>query len=233
MKKIIGLTLDMSLGGDYSASPWYALRSNYCDMVMRAGGVPIGLPYYEDQVDSYLDQINGLIVTGGKADVDPSFYGETSCHPSVFVIPERTKFEMKMVRGALERGMPILGICGGHQVLNVVLGGTLIQHIPEFCPDAIKHHDIKELPNHPLRIIPGTRLHDLLQVESMIVNTHHHQAVKTVGQGVIVNAQTEDGIIEGIELQGYSFCMGVQWHPEYDQTVYHQKIMESFISSLT
>jgi putative glutamine amidotransferase len=229
--KIVGLTLDVSVG-EYASVPWYALRANYCKMIGDGGAAPLALPHHMDYVETYLSQIHGLVVTGGKADVDPLLYGEKERHPSVFLSPERTNFEIKMVQGALARKMPILGICGGHQVLNVVLGGTLVQHIPHEHPEAIVHYKSQELPTHPIKITKGTRLHGLLGDEELTVNTHHHQAVKTVGPGVVINATTEDGLIEGIELPNYPFCMGVQWHPEYDNTPQHQKIIKSFMDAL-
>src|SRR5215469_16300186 len=127
---VIGLTLDHEPPGGYSNFPWYAIRENYCNSVRAAGGLPILLPHDPDAAAAYLDRINGLIVTGGGFDVDPALFGETSRHPTVKTKDRRTAFELAAARGALARDMPVLGICGGQQLLNVALGGTLIQHIP-------------------------------------------------------------------------------------------------------
>src|ERR1700746_1792306 len=131
----IGLTLDHEPPGGYSKFPWYAIRENYCNAVRHAGGLPILLPHDPDAAAAYLDQIDGLIVTGGGFDVDPALFGAATRHPTVKTKDRRTAFELAAARGALARAMPVLGICGGQQLLNVVLGGTLIQHIPDEVPD--------------------------------------------------------------------------------------------------
>src|SRR5208282_4521090 len=128
---VIGLTLDSEPPGLYSKThPWYALRENYCTAVVDAGGLPILLPHEPDRVAAYLGLLAGLVVTGGAFDVDPSLFGAQSRHASVTTKDRRTVFELTMTKAALAADRPILGICGGQQLLNVALGGTLIQHIP-------------------------------------------------------------------------------------------------------
>jgi putative glutamine amidotransferase len=133
-RPVIGVTLDSEAAGGYSKLPWYALRENYCDVIAAAGGVPVALPHEPDLVEAYLGMIDGLVVTGGAFDVDPSLFGAAERHPTVKLKERRTRFEWAMTRGAVDRDMPLLGICGGQQLLNVVLGGTLIQHIPDSVP---------------------------------------------------------------------------------------------------
>ena len=128
---VIGITLDSEQPGSYSNFPWYALRENYIEAVSHAGGLPLALPHEMDWVDEYLDLIDGLVVTGGNFDVDPALFGDKKRHSSVTTKKNRTHFEIRIIKGALERNMPILGICGGQQLLHVVLGGRLIQHIPD------------------------------------------------------------------------------------------------------
>ncbi|MDX1974712.1 MAG: gamma-glutamyl-gamma-aminobutyrate hydrolase family protein [Rickettsiales bacterium] len=218
-KPIIGITLDHEAGGpgQYSKMPWYALRQNYCDAIDYFGAIPIPLPHEVAMVDDYLNLIDGLMITGGAFDVPPSFYGEKSAHPSVTTKDRRTQFEWAITKGAVDRKMPVLGICGGQQLLNVVLGGSLIQHIPDSIDDALEHEqkNPRTEPGHPVAIEPGTLLHQIVSRDTMHVNTAHHQAVALPAPGMIVNARSPDGVIEGIELKDHPFCLGVQWHPEY------------------
>ncbi len=232
-RPIIGLTLDSEEPGGYSKLPWYALRQNYCAAVVRAGGLPILLPHEPEQADAYLDEIDGLLVTGGNFDVDPALFGDTSRHPTVKTKDRRTAFEVNVTRGALKRDKPVLGICGGQQLLNVVLGGTLIQHIPDEIDNALAH----EQPNprteagHIVTVAPGTLLHKICGAEELAVNSAHHQAVKDVGPDVVIDAVAEDGVIEGIEHPGYRYCIGVQWHPEYSISIGDDKIFDAFIKA--
>ena len=213
---LIGITLDAEQPGGYSKYPWYALRQNYADAITASGGLPVALPH-NDQAEAYLDRIDALVVTGGAFDVDPSMYGDTDTHTTVSLKAGRTAAEMALVRGALARGKPILGICGGEQLLTVALGGTLIQHIPDSVPDTLAH----EQPNprheagHEISIVPGTLLHRIVGADHMAVNSAHHQAVRSPGPRAVVNATAPDGVIEGIEDPSRRFCLGVQWHPEF------------------
>jgi len=138
-KPVIGVTLDAEKPGGYSKFPWYAVRANYAEAIAGAGGVPVALPHLPALAEDLLDRIEALVVTGGAFDVDPALYGDTTRHTSVTLKETRTATELALVRGALERDMPVLGICGGEQLLAVVLGGTLIQHIPASVPDALSH----------------------------------------------------------------------------------------------
>ena len=132
---VIGITLDSEPAGGYAKLPWYALRENYCDVIAAAGGLPIALPHEPELADRYLAVIDGLVVTGGAFDVDPSFYGGGDRHATVRLKERRTRFEWAITRGAVDRDLPVLGICGGQQLLNVVLGGTLIHGIIEAIED--------------------------------------------------------------------------------------------------
>jgi len=215
-RPVIGLTLDAEAPGGYSPYPWYAMRQNYAAALIGAGGLPMALAHDAGLADDYLDHIDSLVVTGGAFDVDPSLYGVANRHASVVLKESRTEAELSLVRGALARGMPVLGICGGEQLLAVALGGTLIQHIPAELPGALAH----EQPNprheagHAVALVPGTALAGIVGSRQMMVNSAHHQGVAQTGTA-IVNARAEDGVIEGIELPGAKFCIGVQWHPEF------------------
>lgn len=232
-KPIIGITLDNEPPGGYSDYPWYALRENYCDAISAAGGAPLCLPQEAALASRYLAAIDGLVVTGGAFDVDPGMFGATQVHAKVTTKDRRTRFEWAMLEGALAKDMPVLGICGGEQLLNVVLGGTLIQHIPDEVPHALEHEQTqpKHLPTHRIRIVPGTMLHRLAGAEEMMVNTTHHQAVGRLGRGIVVSATAEDGVIEAVELPEKRFCLGVQWHPEYGGSEAERALFRAFVEA--
>jgi len=216
-RPLIGITLDSEDPGNYSKYPWYALRQNYADCVAAVGGLPIALPHEPDLAETYLDRIDALIITGGAFDVDPALYGDESTHPSVTLKARRTRFEWAITRGALRRGMPTLGICGGQQLLNVVLGGTLVQHIPDAVANCLAHEqpNPRHEPGHEVVIADDTLLRRLTGSTLLSVNSAHHQAAATLGDDVIASAHAGDGVIEAIEHPAYAYCLGVQWHPEF------------------
>ena len=213
----IGLTLDAEPAGGYSQLPWYAIRENYCEAIARAGGLPIALPHQVEFASAYVDLIDGLIVTGGAFDLDPALYGADERHATVTTKDRRTAFELAITLAALDRDVPVLGICGGQQLLNVALGGDLIQHIPDAVPGCLAHEqpNPRTEPGHSVEVIAGTRLHAVGGATQLEVNSAHHQAAGAVGPGVVVSGRAPDGIIEAIEVPDRRFCVGVQWHPEY------------------
>jgi putative glutamine amidotransferase len=213
----IGLTLDAEPPGGYSQLPWYAIRVNYCQAIVRAGGLPIALPHEVELADAYLDLLDGLIVTGGAFDLDPSLYGASSRHATVKTKDRRTAFELAITRAALQQDRPLLGICGGQQLLNVALGGDLIQHIPDAVPGCLAHEqpNPRTEPGHSVEVLAGSRLHAIGGAVRLEVNSAHHQAAGAIGPGVVVSGRAPDGVIEAIEAPEQRFCIGVQWHPEY------------------
>ncbi len=196
----------------------YELKAAYADAVYRAGGLPIILPYTEDRlgIEQYLDRVSGVLVTGGAFDIPPEAYGEAAREGMGPTKPGRTSFETEVLKSALTRNLPLLGICGGMQLLNVALGGTLFQDIGKELPNARPHeqtHD-RSQPHHPIEVKEGTVLADCLGRGQLMVNSTHHQAVKTVGPKLVISAVAPDGVIEAIEAGSYHFAVGVQWHPE-------------------
>ncbi len=232
---VIGITLDSESGGadEYSKFPWYALRHNYISSVVKAGGLPLLLPHEPDLLEIYADDIDGLLIPGGNFDVDPSMYGATTTHDTVTTKDDRTSFEMAILQGAMKRDVPVLGICGGQQLLHVALGGKLVQHIPDSYKDPLPH----EQPNprdevgHDVKIVEGTLLHDIIGETHIQVNSAHHQAVENEPAGVKINAHAPDGVIEGIEATNMSFCLGVQWHPEFEITDADVRILAAFVQA--
>jgi putative glutamine amidotransferase len=206
----IGLTLDAD-----PARGRYELGATYVDAVLAAGGLPILLPHLPEAAGAYLALLDGLVVTGGAFDVPPELYGEVRravCGPSK---PERTAFEKDVLEAALAARLPVLGVCGGMQLLNVVRGGTLHQ---DLVADAgLAGHEQpppRDRPTHDVRISPGTLLAALVGDGPLPANSTHHQAVREPGAGVLVSGRTADGVIEAIELPDLPFALGVQWHPE-------------------
>lgn len=232
-RPLIGLTLDSEPAGGWAKQPWYAIRQNYCDAIAAAGGLPVCLPHEPDLALQYLDHIDGVVVTGGAFDVDPSLFGASVKHATVTTKDRRTAFELALMKGLLAKDLPILGICGGQQLLAVALGGTLIQHIPDELPSDIPH----EQPNprteagHEVIVTADTLLHRIVGEARIPVNSAHHQAVKAVPAHITVNASAPDGVIEGIEDPARRFCLGVQWHPEYHISPADRAIFDALIAA--
>ena len=214
----IGITPDFHvISPDVSLSS-YEMRATYPEAVLRAGGLPLVLTYSDDAacVEAYLDRVSGLLVSGGAFDIPPEAYGETPREGLGSLNVSRTAFETALLRGALKRNMPVLGICGGMQLLNVVLGGTLFQDIAREVPGAISHyqqHD-RTQPQHPVEVKDHTLLAEALGRGQLMVNSLHHQSVAKLGEQVVVSATAPDGVVEAIEAPQHGFALGVQWHPE-------------------
>jgi len=198
------------------------LPTNYLDAIGRAGGMALLLapdPALIDSPDEALDLIDGLMLVGG-ADLDPASYGAEVDPATVDPIPERDAFEIALVQRAVERGIPVLAICRGMQLLNVAFGGTLHQHLPE----RFGHHDHLKArgsfdgADHDVRLTPGSLAARAAGEELHGTKSHHHQGVDQVGEGLVVTGvATIDGLPEALELPGDQFVLGVQWHPEADE----------------
>ena len=232
-RPLIGVTLDAEQPGGWSRFPWYALRANYTDAVAGAGGLPVALPHDPALAADMLDRLSGLVVTGGAFDVDPALYGATTVHATVTLKDRRTAAELALVQGALARNMPVLGICGGQQLLAVALGGTLIQHIPDTVPSALQHEqpNPRDEPGHTVAVVPGTHLHQIVGAPTMQVNSSHHQAVAEPGPHATINATAPDGVIEGVEDARYRFALGLQWHPEFLIDPGDRRVFDAFIAA--
>ena len=234
-RPLIGITIDYQESKSYSSFPWYALRTNYGQVIRKNGGIPILLVPDIVLVEDYLSLIDGLLVTGGAFDVDPSLYGENEVHSEVNLNATRTNFEHAMVKTCLEKNLPIFGVCGGEQLLNVVLGGDLIQHIPDSFPESLPHEQSnpRDEASHRVEIKPNTLIHQIVEATEMHVNSAHHQAISTVPDEVTINAISPDGVVEGIEDSRYNFCLGVQWHPEFEIDQGDAKLFRAFVKAAT
>ncbi len=195
--------------------------ASYVRAVQRAGGRPVLLlpdPEDAENPSGVLDLIDALILTGGAGDVNPELYGEER-HPETGPVQEeRDAYELALARAAIERGVPTLGICRGMEVLNVVYGGRLEQHLPDVLGHEEHRHTPGTYADHEVRLEPGSLAAHAAGTERTPVKSHHHQGIKEVGDGLRISGwATEDGAIEALEDPSHSFVLGVLWHPEEDE----------------
>jgi len=213
---MIGLTVYRK--SDENGRWMQVLADAYGQAVRRAGGVPLLLPVQTGlPAPAMLARLDGLLLTGG-GDMDPAVFGLRPHARVGSVDLLRDQMEVDLARAAIEAGKSILGICRGAQVLNVALGGDLYTDVADQFSPQIRHDCYDDLPRdylaHGLRLLPGSRLQTALGVCETRVNSLHHQAVDRLGDGLKAVAWSPDGLVEGIELNGDSFVVGVQWHPE-------------------
>ena len=199
---LIGITCGRSESGAVN------LSSNYTDAIARAGGIPVVLPLIDDQAlaESLLAKLDGIVFSGGP-DVAPAEYGEEILNETVYVDEVRDRSELLLARAALASGKPVLAICRGEQLMNVVLGGTLYQDIPTQVDTVVKHSGF----DHRIGVEKGSVLYDLFGLDSLTVNSSHHQAVKDPAPGIRITAHAPDGVVEAYE---YGNVLAVQFHPE-------------------
>jgi putative glutamine amidotransferase len=199
----------------------YSLTRKYADGVLQAGGVPVIVPLNLDAaaLRAMLDRLDGVLLSGG-GDIDPALFGEEA-HPATCEIePERDHLELTLARWVVESDMPCLAICRGIQVLNVALGGSLVQDIPTQVPAALPHSfDRQMTPRdfvaHTVKIDPGSQLARVMRRETARTNSWHHQSIRQAAEQLRVSAVAPDGVIEAVEVPGRRFVIGVQWHPEW------------------
>jgi len=212
MLPLIGLTVALDYERNRSV-----LSLDYWRAVERAGGIPVLLPTLESEElgKAVLERLDGILLTGG-VDVDPWYYGQLPMRGLGSLSPERDWVEIALAREALERGVPLLAICRGIQVLNVAAGGTLYQDLATQVPDSLNHWQRAPRwhPTHPVRLSRGSRIRDIMGAEEVRVNTFHHQAIKDLAPGFTVTGRAPDGVIEAIEAAEHAFALGIQWHAE-------------------
>ena len=240
MRPAIGITCDYDLGiSSQSISPgrsYFFSNKNYAQAVEKSGGLPLLLPCLssEEIVEAFLDKIDGLLLSGG-VDIDPSYYGEEPDPRLGGLNPERAAFEVMIIQRALEQDIPLLGICGGHQLLNVVARGSLYQDIYSQVPQVLNHRQRapRWYPYHTVQIEKESKLRQILRIDSLRVNSRHHQAVKNLGKDFKVSASTSDNIIEAIESTVHRFVIGVQWHPEdmFERDAHARSLFQALIKA--
>ena len=230
-KPLIGLSLDLENKSSYSKFPWYAIRENYCSSISKLGGIPIPLVYDIKAISAMIEMIDAFVITGGAFDIDPSYFSEKKKYKSVTTKKLRTVYEINLCNEVLKKNLPILGICGGQQLLNVIYGGSLIQDINSEFKTNINHEqkNPRDQTSHDVNIVKETKLFKIIKKNKIKVNSAYHQAVKLPGSGLTVNAKANDNIIEGIEDKNLDFCIGVQWHPEFLIEKTDENILRDFI----
>ena len=238
---VIGITADSSgceqTGCKPSREGLYSLASRYCDAIENAGGLPIIIPHLRSriQIGRLLGRIDGLLISGGGFDIDPAYYSEQRMAKLGKINPQRTFTELESIAFGLDRDLPMLGICGGAQAINVALGGSLYQDIATQLPAAQRHQqeERSDSHGHVVEVSRGTLLYKICGRRRLKVNTTHHQAIRDIGEGLSINAIAPDGVIEGIESKNRSFVLGLQWHPEVlaQREVSQRQIFSFFVSA--
>lgn len=230
-KPLIGLTAERWSSG-YQPAPDSNVQGvlrTYVEALLGAGALPVVIPLGLSDEDrkALVARLDGVVLPGG-GDIDPAVYGQEP-HPALSdVDPLRDSLELSLARDAAQSDLPLLAVCRGIQVLNVALGGTLVQDIPSQVPDALKHSfRLVDAPRehlaHAVKVSEGSRLAAILGTPITSVNSRHHQSIDKVAPGLEVVAHAPDGVIEGVELPAHPFLIGVQWHPENLQAIPEMK----------
>lgn len=192
----------------------YALPAEYLDAVRRAGGVPVLIAPGEPHWETALESVDALVLTGG-GDIDPIRYAGRRHDTNYGIDAERDVLELALARKAIDTGLPLLGICRGAQIINVVQGGKLIEHIPDELGESVLHRAPPREPiRHGVQIRPSSKLAKILGLEELHVTSWHHQALRGVARGLEAVAHAPDGTIEAVEMTDHPWLVAVQWHPE-------------------
>jgi gamma-glutamyl-gamma-aminobutyrate hydrolase PuuD len=228
MKPLIGITTYITSARFGS---WEEVTSlvpqDYVRAIEHAGGRPLLVPPSEDGIEETVDAFDGVIFSGGS-DLDPEMYGQEAHLETYGIVEQRDRAELALLEAALARDMPVLAICRGSQVLNVALGGDLVQHLPDVVGDEKHKHTPGEYADHEVEVHPDTRLSSLLG-ERAPVKSHHHQGFGRIGEGLREAARADDGTVEALEDPSRRFTIGVLWHPEAgeDMRLFQELVAEA------
>jgi len=242
MHPLIGITCTSLVGPSWSKNSLGRFQDgvyrNYTQAVEFCGGAPVLIPMVKKitALERILSKLDGLLLSGG-VDINPKLYGEEPLQGLECIDAERDFTEIELTRLALEMNMPILGICRGIQMLNVVGGGTLYQDLFSQKSNCLKHRQEADMQvnTHRVSIARNSLLYQIVKKDEIWVNSSHHQAVKDIAPGYRVNAVAKDGVIEGIEDSSRKFVLGVQWHPEgtWETDEESQKLFRAFVEAAT
>ena len=218
-KPVIGISGSLIIddSGSFAGYKRSYVNNDYILSVIRNGGIPFIIPFNENEevIKAQMEMIDGLLLSGGQ-DVAPKNYGEEPTPKLGDIFPERDDFEYALLKSALEAKKPVLGICRGSQIINTYFNGSLYQDLSYIGKDVLKHNQVNSpsMVTHSVTIDKSSKLFDIFGEEKIRVNSFHHQAVKKVGEGLVMAAKAPDGIVEAIEKTDYPFLVAVQWHPE-------------------
>jgi putative glutamine amidotransferase len=228
---LIGITPDTIRHPEEEGQPAYAARRNYLEAIARAGGMAVILPYDVARAADYLAKVDGLLITGGRFDLPADWYGGQP-RSTLILKEDRSLGERALIDAALTNDMPVLGVCNGMQLLGVMHGASMIEHIPDDVPGALDHMapNTPREARHEIVFKPGSALRDIAGIASTRVNSVHHQSVRAA-PGFHVAATAPDGVIEAIEIPGHRFCYGLQWHPEYGVSPADNAILKAFVGA--
>lgn len=243
MKPVIGVTPDFNPGDRKDMGgrePTYFLRARYARAIEDLGGVPVILPLTGDPAlqRRLFEGMDGLLLTGSGPDLPPELYGERQRYRFRVMSRQRYAFEIAMLRRAMKASLPVFGICGGMQAINVALGGSLVQDIDSQLPKALSHRAPGPATKHAhsVRVAPDSLLRRITGNASLRVNSSHHQSIKAVAPSLVATAVASDGVIEAVEAadrRRHPFLLGVQWHPEYlfDRYAVQRRLFEAFLQA--
>lgn len=228
----IGITMRI----EHTTDRFYLSR-HYSEAVAAAGGAPVHISLIPDAdyIDAAVDSLDGILLPGSDSDVDPLRYGQQP-HPALGTVQTiKDETDLLVIQALEKRRLPLLAICFGMQVLNVSRGGTLIQDIGSQVPEAIKHEQgaPRDRPSHRIKMLENSKLSEIAGSSDSIVNSHHHQAIESVGADLIATAWTNDGIIEALEdPRADRFVLAVQWHPElgWEKDLLSQRLFRAFVN---
>lgn len=233
MNKFIGIPCWLENRDNFIS---HEINNNFSKLILKSGGIPIIIPQINDEnlLEEYINMVDALILVGGS-DISPYLYNEGPCRYLENTSPIRDKVEIYLIEKAIERKIPIFGVCRGMQLLNIYFGGTLYQDIYSQCENVFNHSDrekMKIIYYHEIEIEKNSRLYDIYGPK-LIVNSFHHQAIKDIAKDFKITAKSSDGIIEGMEYKKEQLIIGIQFHPEFpEHNENFYKIFDYFISNI-
>lgn len=231
-KPVIGILLNDGGKGGYSDYPWYAIRQNYSQVIAELGGIPVFIGHDIQPIDDYFQVLDALVLTGGDFNSPDEAYTTGIKNSLDKKKYPREYIEFELIKKALKKDMPVIGICAGMQEMNLALGGTLIQNLKETLGTPIQHrNEERHVLQHPITISEQSKLYKLINTKTLKVNSNHRAGINKVSSGLVVTARAPDGVIEAFEMPNKRFFIGVMWHPEFMLTKEETLLWKAFIQA--